>query len=125
MEYCSTTQRKEVITVGHIIKSLPGKEELIIMSWTEQRNEMFQKIKIRLNALYERENIKDKECFKHKDGLYFRLFEFPGENALCVEYALDREDAILNRFEDGDRFYLDEMTEDEMLQSIIEEIEAG
>lgn len=93
------------------------------MSWMEQRNEMFQKIKVRISELYRNENIKGQECFINESGMYFRLFEFPGENALCVEYAENREDAFLNRFEDGERFYLDELTEDEILKAIVEEID--
>ena len=93
------------------------------MNWMEQRNEMFHRINDRLAKLYVRESIKGQECFRTESGLYFRLFEFSGENALCIEYAENYEEAVKNLFEDGDRFYLDEMSEDEVFDAMVEEIE--
>ena len=44
------------------------------------------------------------------------------ENALVLGHADNLDEAELNRFEDGDRFFMDEMTEAEMLQAMLLEI---
>lgn len=93
------------------------------MNWMEQRKTMLNKINGRLAELYLKARVADRECFKHRSGIYFRLFEFPGENALCIEYAENDTEAYKNRFEDGDRFFLEEYSEDEMLKAMIREIE--
>lgn len=92
------------------------------MSWTEQRKKMLSKINERLTMFYEKETISGHECFKHKSGMYFRVFEFPGSNALCIEYADNKEEAHKNRFENGDRFFLEDYDKDEMLEAMICEI---
>lgn len=54
---------------------------------------------------------------------YFRIDEFPGEFALVIEYAENKKQAIRGIFgEDGDRFYLDEMDEDEMFAAMCQEV---
>lgn len=93
------------------------------MSWMEQRRKIFNKMSEQLARRYEKEIVKNQECFKHESGSFFRLFEFPGENALCIEYAESYEEAQKNRFEDGDRFYIDEMDEEKMFAAMIKEIE--
>ena len=56
--------------------------------------------------------------------VYFRIAEFPGCNALVIEYAEDIEWAIRGIFgEDGDLFYLDEMDTDTMFQRMLSEVE--
>lgn len=95
------------------------------MNWTEQkvkRNKRYQAIYKMLEERYKTERCNGKENFRYNDG-WFRLFEFPGEYALCIEYANNKEEAEVNGYEDGDRFYLDEMSEEEMLQAMIKEIE--
>lgn len=93
------------------------------MNWMEQRNTMWNKINDRLTKLYPKINIAGQEYFKHEKGMCFRIFEFPGSNALCIEYADNIAEAQINRFEDGDRFFLDEFSEDEMFEAMIKEIE--
>ena len=93
------------------------------MSWMEERNRIFSSIKTKLSGQYEQEDINGNICFKNKNGMYFRLFEFPGENALCIEYAENKKDAASNMFEDGDRYYIDELNEYQMYEAMIKEIE--
>ena len=57
------------------------------------------------------------------DGALFRVGVFPGEMALVIEYADTEQEARQNALEDGDRFYLDEMDLDTMLQNMVKEIE--
>ena len=56
-------------------------------------------------------------------GAVFRVGVFPGAMALVIEYADTEQEARQNALEDGDRFYLDETTLDEMLRLMIAEIE--
>lgn len=93
------------------------------MSWMEQRNATLNKINERLTKLYPKVSVAGQECFRHESGMYFRLFEFPGSNALCIEYAENDAEAQKNRFENGDRFFLQEFSEDEMFEEMIKEIE--
>ena len=44
-------------------------------------------------------------------------------NCLMIEYADSMQEALLYRFEDGDLYYMDDMTEDEMFEAMIKEIE--
>ena len=82
-----------------------------------------RRLHMRLAAHFHKVLVYDVESFQKPDGTVFQLSKFPGEEALVVEYAKNYEDALLNRFEDGDVFYLDEMTEEEMFQAIMHEIE--
>lgn len=92
------------------------------MSWMEQRKKRFEKINSELKKMYKTEICCNQETFINGEGR-FRIFEFTGENALCLEYAESENEARLNLFEDGDRFYLDEYPDEEkMLQAMIEEI---
>ncbi|MEG1523466.1 MAG: hypothetical protein RR297_01020 [Clostridia bacterium] len=68
--------------------------------------------------------VNDKRCFVTSKGIVFSIFEFPSEDALCIEYADSQLEAKRNAFEDGDRFYLEDMDAKEMLQKILTEIES-
>lgn len=67
--------------------------------------------------------ISGKKCFKAKDTEYFRLARLAWANAIVIEHAYSENEAEKNMFEDGDLFYMDEMTEEEMLNEMIAEIE--
>lgn len=58
-------------------------------------------------------------CFVSASGVPFNIFAFPGENAICVEYAENESDAALGRFEDGDRFYLEDFRSLEELSNAV------
>ena len=66
-------------------------------------------------------------------GLYMLSDKWEGEfygygidmgKAIVVEYALSETEVKKNLFEDGDLFYLNELDEEQMLQVMIQEIEA-
>lgn len=61
-------------------------------------------------------------CFMKPIGEIFSLQQFPGADAIVVEYAANCAEAALNRYEDGDRFYLDEMDEETLFRRILQEI---
>lgn len=44
-------------------------------------------------------------------------------NAIVIEHAFSETEAKKNVFEDGDLFYIDELTEEEMFNEMIKEIE--
>ena len=80
-------------------------------------------IEKRFSERYETRLIENRQCFLRPDGVLFALDFLGAYGALVVEYAESVEEAKLNRFEDGDLFYLEEMDEDTMFRAMIQEIE--
>ena len=76
-----------------------------------------------LEQRYTRIFINSRFCFMKSTGAVFSVRQFPGEDAIVVEYADSCAEAELNRFEDGDRHYPAGMTEESLIQSILREIE--
>lgn len=68
--------------------------------------------------------IDDNICFFASNGAVCRLDSIGNDyNALVIEYADNIEMAKKGIFgEDGDLFYMDEMSEDEMFEAMLEEI---
>lgn len=64
-----------------------------------------------------------RSCFGLPDGRVIALDTLDAYDALVIEYADNYEEARINRFEDGDLFYLDEMNEETMFQAMLREIE--
>lgn len=96
------------------------------MNLTEQKNEMNKRkdgLEQRLSQIFEETQIRGERYFRRNDGSVFTLSKFPGAYALVIEYAESYEDALLYRLEDGDRFYLEDMDEETMFQSMMREIE--
>lgn len=63
-------------------------------------------------------------CFKAPDGTTLRIDTLGwAQEALVVEYAYNEAWAENNVFEDGDLFYLDELSPEEMLAGMLAEIE--
>lgn len=80
-------------------------------------------VKAALSAKYRTVDLDGEKFFVATDGAFFRVGAFPGAMALVIEYADTEQEARQNALEDGDRFYLDETTLDEMLRLMIAEIE--
>ena len=80
-------------------------------------------VKSALSAKYRTVDLDGEKFFVATDGAFFRVGVFPGAMALVIEYADTEQEARQNALEDGDRFYLDETTLDEMLRLMIAEIE--
>lgn len=80
-------------------------------------------VKAALSAKYRTVDLDGEKYFVATDGAFFRVGVFPGAMALVIEYADTEQEARQNALEDGDRFYLDETTLDEMLRLMIAEIE--
>ena len=64
-----------------------------------------------------------RSCFGLPDGRVIAWDTLGAYDALVIEYADNYEEARINRFEDGDLFYLDEMNEETMFQAMLREIE--
>lgn len=70
------------------------------------------------------EIINGRMCFGTLLGGYIRLDTIGGDhNCIVIEFAENKRDARNNRFEDGDLLYVDEMTVDEMIDTIKKQIE--
>lgn len=80
-------------------------------------------VKAALSEKYRTVDLGGEKFFVATDGAFFRVGVFPGAMALVIEYADTEQEARQNALEDGDRFYLDETTLDEMLRLMIAEIE--
>lgn len=94
------------------------------------RKEMRSRIEERVVALenrlakeYQKKTVRERECFVRKDGAVFALDYLLPYEAIVIEYAENEAEAKLNRFEDGDLFYLEEMDENAMFQAMLQEIE--
>lgn len=80
-------------------------------------------LRMRLAELYSEIPIGDRDCFKLEDGRIISLGCLNSYGAFVIEYADDADEALLNRFEDGDLFYLADMGFDEMFAAMRREIE--
>ena len=67
--------------------------------------------------------IGSRSCFGLPDGRVIALDTLGAYDALVIEYADNYEEARINRFEDGDLFYLDELDEESMFQIMLQEME--
>lgn len=93
------------------------------MNLTEQKKQLdvLAKVTERFNSQYRRKQFGKYETFVSDSDRIFSICAFPGENALVIEYADDQNDAAAGRFEDGDRFFLDEY---KSLDSLIDAMQA-
>lgn len=95
------------------------------MTQTEMRLKRMETLNEKLQQKYENVKIENIPCFVINNGVVCRLDDLGDEyNALVIEYADNLENANKGIFgEDGDLFYMDELSEDEMFTAMIQEIE--
>lgn len=84
---------------------------------------MADTLQMRFAELYTEITIAGRACFELKDGRIISLGLLTSFGAFVVEYADNADEAALNRFEDGDLFYLDDMGVDEIFAAMRREIE--
>lgn len=77
----------------------------------------------KLQSKYQSIEIQGNHCFITNKDEIIHLTGLKNFRAIVIEYAETLEEAKRNLFEDGDLFYIDELTEDEMLNKMIKEIE--
>lgn len=76
----------------------------------------------RLRQVFETEHLRNGIFFKTKDNAYFRVECIKEYNCIVIEYGETKKAASLNQLEDGDLFYLNELTDEELFDSVIAEI---
>ena len=113
-----------------IIKDLLRKMGQSVLIWMEvkkmikDRKKLKQMIENVLAQEKKYEIINGRMCFGTLLGGYIRLDTIGGDyNCIVIEFAENKRDARNNRFEDGDLLYVDEMTVDEMTETIKKQIE--
>ena len=68
-------------------------------------------------------DVRGQHCYKARPDEYFMISGFSYFRAVIVEHAFSEEEARKNVFEDGDLFYVEVMSKEEMLKEVIHEIE--
>ena len=93
----------------------------------ENRKIVRNNIEKRLSEIYEtvpNEYDKDRLLFTTKGSVYFKLDTISDPlNGVVVEYAENIKQASYNFFGDGDCFGVEEMTEEEIYEAVIREIQ--
>lgn len=87
-----------------------------------QTEERVDAIERRLAESFDREMVGGWNCFIRSDGSLFVLDAMFHRGALVIGYAENAQEALINRFEDGDLFYVEDMDEEAMFQAMLEEI---
>ena len=86
-------------------------------------NEYYSFIVEQISERYPAKKIGPNKCFYNKEkNDYFMVDIFRHFGAIFVEYANGVNEAQNNIFEDGDLFYPDDGTKEEMLEKILAEI---
>lgn len=96
------------------------------MTQTEMKSKLLKRseaLESRLSVAYERRIVNGLTCFARPDGSFFTLDCLVSYGAIVIGYAENKNDVLQERFEDGDLFYLEDMDEETMYQSMIQEIE--
>lgn len=96
------------------------------MASTDKSSKYIERVESLRNELsekYELCEVDGKKCFRSEKDKYFWPFLFVEWGAVGIEYAQGIREAMLNRFEDGDLYYLDEMDDEALLSAVLQEIE--
>lgn len=96
------------------------------MTSMEIKSQIEERIKIlenRLEGIYEKRRVNGLTCFVLENGSWITLDYLLPFGALVIGHADNEDEARLNRFEDGDLFYLEDMDEETMFQAMLNEIE--
>ena len=90
---------------------------------TEIRDDIENRILDKYPSPFERYN---KKCFRANDNTFFIVssLRWDGDDVIVAEYADSEIEAKKGLFgEDGEMFYINEMSEKEILEAIIREVE--
>ena len=125
--YFSTIRRRKVTMEALIIKFQLGEEACTVMISMEQKKQRDDRLTYLLENLrkqFQSVKVNGKDLLQTDNGTVFTLTAFPGDNALVIEYAENIFEAELNRFEDGERFYLEDYKDAErMLDDMLKEVQ--
>lgn len=84
----------------------------------QKKIEVVEKV---LKTKFDQKVINDRLFFVSEEGNLFSLDFICEYNAIVVEHANNQYDAEKNCLEDGDLFYVEEMTTDEIIKAIVDE----
>ncbi len=94
------------------------------MTLMERKRKRRIEIEAMFAGEYQFREISGRKRFLKADGGLFQISCFPGEDALVIEYAESENEAGIDRFEDGDRFYIEDYPDaTEMYMDMREEVE--
>lgn len=95
------------------------------MHLTEQKNlnERYDFLKRELDKRYSTKIIRGERCYLGPHDKYFIPTLLPSWGTIVIEYAHGIREAVLNQYEDGDMFYLEELDNDTLLREVLQEIE--
>ena len=116
------THQKIAIIKMNIIKYQVGRMEQSVMRFMTDIEKYKNYMDDCLRKTNRCVNINEKNCFILSNNVVIHIDMIKGMRALVVEYADNIDEAKINRFEDGDLFYIDEYDEGNMLKSILNEI---
>lgn len=89
-------------------------------------NERCKALEKEFETRYKKETeVRGKKCFIVREDEFFIVSGLNWANAIVLEHAFSKTKTEVkkNRFEDGKLFYMEEMSEKEMFEKMIEEIE--
>lgn len=87
-----------------------------------QRKNRIEALQKRLDERYPKEQFENGVFYKLDSKNYFRIDSVADPDGIVVEHG-EKNNTAIWYLEDGDVFYLDEMTEDETFKAIIREVE--
>ena len=96
------------------------------MTQTEMKSRLLKRseaLESRFSGMYEKRIMNGRSCFIRPDGSIFTLDCLVSYGAIVIGYAENKDEALQERFEDGDLFYLENIDEETMYQSMLQEIE--
>ena len=89
---------------------------------SKEMKSRIEEAEVMLAERFESITIGTRRCFRLSNGRIISVGCMGAYNALVIEYAESEAEAKLNRFEDGDLFFLDEMDSETMHRNMIQEI---
>lgn len=84
--------------------------------------ELLKRLEDRLSRVFEIVTVGNNVCFRLDNGTIAHLIAFVDWKCIVVEYADNVKEAKKNMYEDGDQFYISEMSEEDLFNAIVEEM---
>lgn len=96
---------------------------MISVEMKSENSKRFDNIDATIRSMFPQIEINgEKFCYDETIDKYFGTFTFSDDGCIGLEICTGIEDAQKNWFDDGDLYYLDEMTDDEIVKAMLEEI---
>lgn len=92
------------------------------MTSTETRNQRKEALNNRFARMFKEQPVNGMKCFLLEDGQLFHVDTFMDKDCLVLEFAESAETAKQYEFEDGDRYYMEDMDEEQMYEAMLEEL---